>query len=251
LLAVIVALTSVSETCTVVLSALTSRHQDNKAEPETSDLAVILKDLDSLLALTFNSSTKLALALKPASPTYPASLPLILDLTKHTSGIVHCIQLLNSNLHGATIIKEVKYHVKTIVEALRAVVQTFLNLAARGPSAASSGSAGEEYLIRTGALHDLITQARGPNGIPKDNLSAVCRGWKQDRGALEDSLREVSEMVEAAEKSHEDDHTEHDDDDDDDGWDELGLGGTAKMDKDELARAKNVQHSFIIFNELF
>jgi hypothetical protein len=61
----------------------------------------------------------------------------------------------------------------------------------------------------------------------------------------------VSEMVEAAEKSHEDDHTEHDDDDDDDGWDELGLGGTAKMDKDELARAKNVQHSFIIFNELF
>ncbi|OJA19054.1 hypothetical protein AZE42_06307 [Rhizopogon vesiculosus] len=245
---VIVALTSASETCTVALSALAFRHQKDKAEPQTADPAVILKDLDSLLALTFNSGTKLALALKPASPTYSASLPVILDLTKHTSGIVHCIHLLNAELHGATLIKEVKFHAKTIVEALRAVVQTFLNLAARGPSTASSGSAREEYLVRTGALHDLITQARGPNGIPKDNLSAICRGWKHDRGALEDSLREVSEMIEGAEKSHEGNHTE---DDDDNGWDELGLGDTAKMDKDELARTKNVQHLPIIFNQLF
>lgn len=211
---------------------------------------MIIKDLDSLLALTFNSSTKLALALKPASPTYSASLPVILDLTKHASGIIHCIHLLNAELHGTTLVKEVKFHVKSILEALRAVVQTFLNLAARGPSTASGGMAGEEYLVRTGALHDLITQARGPNGIPKDNLSAICRGWKMDRGALEDSLREVSEMIEGAEKSDESDHTE---DDEDDGWDELGLGdtATAKMDKDELARTKNVQHLFVIFNQLF
>ncbi|KAG2037258.1 hypothetical protein BDR03DRAFT_957813 [Suillus americanus] len=124
-----------------------------------------------------------------------------------------------------------------IFEALRAVVQTFLNLAARGPSIARNGSAGEEYLVRTGTLHDLITQARGPNGIPKDNISAIRRRWKQDRAALEDSLREVSEMIDGAEGSESDDV--------DDGWDELGLGDTGvKMDKDELARAKNV-HSVL------
>ena len=201
---------------------------------------MILKDLDSLLALIFNSSTKIVLALKPSSPTYSASLALIVDLTNYTSGITQCIRLLNPNLHGATLIKEVNFHVKAILEALRAVLQTFLNLATRGPSTASSGAAGEEYLFRTGALHDLITQARGPNGIPKDNLSAIRRGWNQDRGALEDSLREVSEMVEKAEKSPEAE-ADHAENDDYDGWDELGLGDTpTKMDKDELARTKNV-----------
>lgn len=193
----------------------------------------------------------MALALKPSSPTYAASLPVIMDLTKYTSGIIHCTDLLNAELHGATLIKEVKFHAKSILEALRAVVQTFLNLATRGPSTASSGSAGEEYLVRTGALHNLITKARGRNGIPKDNLSIICRGWNNDRGALEDSLREVSEMIEDAEKSHESDHTEGDGDDNDI-WDELGLSDTgAKMDKDELARTKNVQHLSITFNQLF
>lgn len=227
-----------AETCTAALSALASRNQRNKSEPQTSDLAVILKDLDSLLSLIYNSSTKLALALKPSSPTYSASLPVIVDLTKYTSGIAHCIHLLNPESHGATLIKEVHHEMIAILEALRAVVQTFLNLAARGPSIARSGSAGEEYLVRTGALHDLITHARGQNGIPKDNISAIRRRWKQDRGALEDSLREVSEMIDGAEGSEGDDV---DGNNVDDGWDELGLGDTgAKMDRDELARAKNV-----------
>ncbi|KAG1753499.1 hypothetical protein EDB19DRAFT_1845125 [Suillus lakei] len=241
---VIVALTSASETCTAALSALASRNQRDKSEPQTADLAVILKDLDSLLALIYNSSTKLALALKPSSPTYSASLPVIVDLTKYTSGITHCIHLFSPDLHGTTLIKEVQHEVTAILEALRAVVQTFLNLAARGPSIPRSGSAGEEYLVRTGTIHDLITQARGPNGIPKDNLSAIRRRWKQDRGALEDSLREVSEMIDGAEGSESDDV---DADDIDDGWDELtgSLGDIeAKMGKDELARAKNV-HSVL------
>ncbi|KAG1875298.1 hypothetical protein C8R48DRAFT_692093 [Suillus tomentosus] len=239
---VIVALTSASETCTAALSALASRNQRDKSEPQTSDLAMILKDLDALLSLIYSSSTKLSLALKPSSPTYSASLPVIADLMKYTSGIAHCIHLLNPDLHGTTLIKEVQHEVTAILEALRAVVQTFLNLAARGPSIARSESAGEEYLVRTGTLHDLITQARGTNGIPKDTISAICRRWKQDRGALEDSLRELSEMIDGAEGSDSDDV---DGDDIDDGWDELGLGDAGeKMDKDELARTKNV-HSVL------
>ncbi|KAG2063817.1 hypothetical protein BDR04DRAFT_1185984 [Suillus decipiens] len=244
---VIVALTSASETCTAALSALVPKNQPDKSEPQTSDLAVILKDLDSLLSLIYNSSTKLALVLKPSSPTYSASLPVIADLAKYTSGIAHCVHLVNPNLHGVTLIKELQYELRAIFEALRAVMQTFLNLAARGPSIARNGSAGEEYLVRIGTLHDLITQARGLDGIPQDNISAIRRRWKQDRVALEDSLREVSEMIDRAEGS-EGDGVDDDDDDDDDGWDELGLDDTeAKMDKDELARAKNVQHLSAIF----
>ncbi|KAG0707756.1 hypothetical protein DFH29DRAFT_823028 [Suillus ampliporus] len=239
----IVALTSASETCTAALSALAS--QRDNAEPQTSDLAVILKDIDSFLSLIYHSSTKLALVLKPSSPTYSASLPVIVDLTKYTSGLAHCIRLLNPDLHGGTLTKVVQLDAIVMLEALRAVVQTFLNLAARGPSIARSGSSGEEYLVRTGALHDLITQARGPNGIPKDNISAIHRKWAQDRGALEDGLREVSEMIEGV------DGSESDGDDDDDGWNELGLGDTgAKMDQDELARAKNV-HSILRLTTLF
>ncbi|KIJ69400.1 hypothetical protein HYDPIDRAFT_172811 [Hydnomerulius pinastri MD-312] len=230
----IVALTFVSQTCTAALSALAAATaRGEKSDPETNDLSVILKDLDSLLALIYNLTTKLALALKPSSPTYSASLPLLQDLAKHTSGVAHCTGLLAENIHGATIVKDVTNRAKEIIEALRALVQTFLNHTARGPQTASSGASGEEYLVRTGTLHELITKARGPAGISKDNQSAVHQYWKADKESLEDNLHEVDRMIQEAEGVDEGD-------DFDDGWDEIGLGDSGKMNKDELARAKNV-----------
>ncbi|KAF8844967.1 hypothetical protein BDN67DRAFT_942534 [Paxillus ammoniavirescens] len=235
----IVALTFNSQTCTAALSALTIRNEDSKlATPQTTDLSVILKDLDSLLALIYNLATKLSLALKPSSPTYSASFPLLQDLAKHTSGVVHCMGLLQEDLHGATLIKNVTSRVKEIIEALRALIQTFLNHAARGPQIADSRASGEEYLVRTGTLHDLITNAKGPSsGIPKDNQTAVCQLWKSDKESLEDNFQEVDRMIKEAERGDGDGDMG---DNLDDGWDELGIDDSAKMDKDELARAKNV-----------
>lgn len=232
----IIALTFVSQTCSTALTALDERDRE-RSNPETSALSVICKDLHSLLSLIYNLSTKLSLALNPSSPTYSASLPLLQDLAKHASGVVYCVSLLNEVQYGATFIKDTTNLVKGILESLRDLVQTFIDLAARDlPS--TSGTTGEEYLARTAALHDLITTAQGPNGIPNDNRSAVRQHWSVDKATLEDGLAEVSRMIEEAER----DDANHpaEEDDFDDGWDELGLGTNTSLSKDELSRAKSV-----------
>ncbi|KAH7889698.1 hypothetical protein F5I97DRAFT_574774 [Phlebopus sp. FC_14] len=230
----IVALTFVSQTCTAALSALSvvPRSEDGASDHETTDLSVILKDLDSLLALIYNLSTKLSLSLKPSSPSYSASLPLLQDIAEHTSAVVHCTDLLRVKLHGATLVKDTAYLSRGIIESMRAVVQTFLD------NATSSDVAGEEYLVRTGTLHELITRARAPSGIPKDNQTAVRHHWKSNQDALDDNLQEVDRMIEEAEN---DDAGNDVEDEFNDGWDELGIEHSRKMEEDELARTKNVR----------
>lgn len=196
--------------------------------------------MDSLLALIYNIATKLALALKPPTPAYSASIPLLNDLAGHPPALAHCTRLLHEDIHGAALIKDVRSRAKEIVDALRALVQTFLNNAARGPQLAGTGAAGEEYLVRTATLHDLITDARSPSGIPKDNQAAVYRAWKSDRESLDDNLQEITSMIKDAES---------DDDPDsqvDDGWDDIGLGHTTTMDEHELARANNVSYPILL-----
>ncbi|KAG6333876.1 hypothetical protein ID866_5219 [Astraeus odoratus] len=228
-----------AETCVAALSALDERTEIS--DPETSDLSIILKDLHSLLSLIYNISTKLSLALKPSAPTYSASLPLLQDLAKHTSGTIHCINLLGVDQHGATLIKDTTDIVRSVIEALNALVHTFLDLAAQESPSTVTETVGEEYLVRTGTLHDLITKAQGPNGIPKDNHAAVRKHWESDKESLEDGLAEVARMIEEAEQDNTDEQATEDDLDD--GWDELGLGPTSSMNKDELARANSVQYS--------
>ena len=105
-------------------------------------------------------------------------------------------------------------------------------------SAPSGAASAEDYLVRTATLHDLITVAQGPKGIPKDNLSAVRKHWSSHKESLDDGLAEVAHMIEEAEGGEKEDGL-------DDGWDELGLGGTNPMSKEELTRAKSVQYSAI------
>lgn len=140
------------------------------------------------------------------------------------------MQLFDADVHGTTLRKEVATTVQDVIEAIRALVQTFLALqtnAGRG-----TGKAGEEYMVRTGGVHDLIEKAKG---VSTDNIGAVRKKWAEDRGSLEDGFREVGEMIEEAEG-------EGDEEDEfgDDGWDEIGLGKGSKMDADELARTKKV-----------
>lgn len=233
----IVALTFVSQTCTTALSAVDDRDRE-RSHAETYDLSVISKDLHSLLSLIYNLSTKLSLALSPSSPTYSASLPLLQDLAKHTSGVVYCVSLLNEVQHGATFIKDTKKIVKGILKSLRDLVQTFIELATCDlPS--TSRTAGEDYLVRTAALHDLITTAQGSNGIPKDNRSAIRQNWSVDKATLEDGLSEVTRMIEEAERDDANRPTAEGDDFDD-GWDELGFGTNTSLDKEELARSKSI-----------
>ena len=94
--------------------------------------------------------------------------------------------------------------------------------------------AGEDYLVRTGTVHDMVEKAR--RELPADNIAAVKKRWKADRGMLEDSLEEINAMVEDAGEGDDDVN----EDDLDDEWDELGFGSTKKMSDDELERTKKV-----------
>ncbi|KAF8559574.1 hypothetical protein OG21DRAFT_1502818 [Imleria badia] len=213
------ALAFASQSCSDALPALGHTHPDPH---------LILADIDALLALIYNIATKLALALKPAAPAYAAAIPLLDDLAHHPPALAHCTRLLHDDIHGAALAKDVRSRAKEIIDALRALLQTFINNAAAGPQLV-----GEEYLVRTATLHDLITNARSPSGIPKDNQAAVYRAWKSDRESLEDNLQEIATMIKDAQSDDQPDQL-------DDGWDDIGLAPSTKMDEHELARANNV-----------
>jgi len=200
----------------------------DQADNTTALLPVLHKDLVSLLSLIHASTTKLALALKPSSPNYPASLNPLKDITSHVSGLARCASLFKSDIHGATLIQEITSVVRDVIESIRSLVQTFMAIENNG------GKAGDEYLVRTGAVHDSIDKARGENGVSKDNTDAVRKKWAQDMGSLDDGLREVREMVEEEEASSGEGEIELIED----GWDELGLGTRERMNKEELQRTK-------------
>jgi hypothetical protein len=199
-------------------------------------LEVLQKDFTSLLTLLHSSTTKCALALKPSSPTYQAALAPLKDISENTAALTHCAQLFSGEMHGATLTKEVFSTVQDMIQAIRALVQTFLALQTH--AGIGTGKAGEEYMVRTGEVHDLIDKARGAKGVSKDNLGAVRKKWAEDRRTLEDAFREVDEMVGEAEEDG--DEEGEDNNEDEDGWDGLGLGKGKKMDKTELERTKQV-----------
>jgi hypothetical protein len=222
--AALAALAVASRACTDALAAIGTPGADSAPGP------AVLADLDALLALVHPLATKLALALKPAAPSYPAAVPLLHELAQHPPALAHCARLLHPPLHGAALTRDVTHRVADILAVLRALLQTFLNSAARGARLAGSG---DDYLVRTAAVHDRIADARGPSGIPKDNQTAVHRAWGSDRDALGDNFQEITRMISDAEADSPPDEL-------DDGWDELEYSTSTSMSRRELARAKNV-----------
>ena len=218
------------EACNSVIVALKTVGSGNlDFQPDTQTL---LRDFTSLLSLLHGSTTKVALTLRPSSPTYSASLLPLRDISIHTSALGHCASLFNSSIHGATLVREVVTVVEDVVESIRSFIRIFLPLE---NDTAKSRSAGEEYLIRVGTVHDVIDKARGPNGLSRDNATAVRKRWSTDGASLEDCLRELSEMIDGEESRSE---SSGEDDSFDDGWDELGIQSGDKMSPKELERAK-------------
>lgn len=205
-------------------AALASLSEPSPSGTRDIDLAVIHKDYISLLSLLHSSATKISLVLKPSSPTYSASLAPLGDISKHLSALSHCAGLFRVD-HGTTLIQEVVSVSREVIESIRALLQTFLDPDAQ-----------DEYLMRTGAVHHLIDKVRAPNGLSKDNLAAVRKRVSQCQGSLDDGLKEVGEMVEDAESTSDADGSKVEED----GWEEFGFESGAKMNSDELERAKKV-----------
>jgi hypothetical protein len=135
-----------------------------------------------------------------------------------------------------TLMREVASVAEDVIQSVRALLELFLTNETYGVE-----HAGNEYLVRTGAVHDLITKARAPGGVSSNNLASVRKKWKQDYDAMDDGLNEISEMIKDAQASTGDDDFE------DDGWDELGIQSSTRMDQTELERAKKVVISITFF----
>lgn len=177
---------------------------------------VLHKDLISFLKLLRASTTKVALSLKPASPTYKASLSPLKDVSDQVAGLSHCVRLFHPSF-GKTLQAEVVATVQEIIHSAIPFLKGFLD-----------EDKSDGYLARVGTVHDLIDKAC--LYLSKDNASAVQKKWKQNQESIEDGMVELEEILEVG------------DDEMDDGWDELGLGDE-KITPEETERTKKVGKS--------
>jgi hypothetical protein len=226
----ILLLTSATQTCSAALASILEHSHKHTSGTHQSDHAVLHKDLLSLLALIYAHTTKLSLTLKPPSPAYKASFGPLKDISDQISALSHCVRLFTPD-HGIILLREVVSVAEDVIQSVRALLQTFLENETHGVE-----HAGNEYLVRTGAAHDLITKARAPGGVSADNVASVRKRWKQDHGALEDGVSEIIEMINNAQAPD----NNPGEDFEDDGWDEIGIPSTQKLDQVELERTKKV-----------
>lgn len=200
-----------------------------------SNLSLLHKDFLSLLSLIYTSTTKLSLVMKPSSPSYNAALEPLKELSDRVASLPHCVRLLQAD-HGKTLAAEANGIAKDVLEAIKALIQTFITIDSEG--SCSRGDAGDEYLVRTGAVHDVIDKARGQNGFSGNNLVAVRKIWNRNQESLDDGVNEVRETMDNTGKVEDD---AEDKDDFDDGWEELGFSSNVKPSPVELERIKKVK----------
>ncbi|KAH9901583.1 Grap2 and cyclin-D-interacting-domain-containing protein [Cubamyces lactineus] len=220
------ALRLLKETCSAALDALKQPLSSTQLSLLSSPppTATLHKDFQSLLTLIYTSTTKLTLVLRPSAPAPRAALGPINDLGTSITSLAACATLFD--LHGSTLSAYARRASREICDSVISLANTFVE------------DSGDEYLVRTGTVHDLVEKAR--RELPADNLAAVKMQWKADRGMLEDSLNDINAMIEDAGEEGGDD-LEGEGFDDDDEWDELGFGSSKKLSNVELERVKKVQ----------
>ena len=121
-----------------------------------------------------------------------------------------------------------------VCQSVLAFAQGFLSITNEADSSSSSQSK-EDYLVRTGTVHECIEKIR--KSLPESNAGAVKNLWLQDRAMLDDSFAEVNTMIEEGGDGNESDEGFGDDDD---LLDELGLGTTKSLSSIEIERVKKV-----------
>lgn len=116
-----------------------------------------------------------------------------------------------------------------------------------------TGAAGEEYLVKTAAIHDIVSRAKldSPSGLSQDNIQAVRKRWNAHGETLSDAVEELDEFIKSAEEDDEED--EGDDEqggDDNDGWAEAGFdfgSSNKKKSPEQIKLAQTVRYvSFLL-----
>lgn len=218
----------VVESCKVALIAI-DRNEPAQDDYPSSDFPTLRKDFLSLLSLIHASSTKVALALKPSAPQHKAALTPLKDLSDNVAALVHSIRLMRRD-QSATILKEYTSLAKTVIEAVESLAQMFLDSA--------KVTATEEYLVRTGTVHNLIDMARKPGGLSLTSRDAVRKMWMQNHESIVDGAEEIQRI--SSSEDPEGDFI-------DDGWEELGINSTIKLSPAELDRTEKVGSSSFPF----
>ncbi|KAH9079403.1 hypothetical protein EDB83DRAFT_2342405 [Lactarius deliciosus] len=199
-----------AQTCTQSISAI-------RTAPDTQNipLSTLRTDFLSLLSLIHSNTTKLSIALNPSSPAYSAAQRPLKDLITNSSTLASNASLFLPDVHGRTLTAEVHSIAKSVLTALEDLARAHLSLITRVPTEAAS----EEYLSKTGIVHELIAQAKAghPQGLSRTNLVAVRKRWLEHAETVSDA----EAMLEVETFADDDD-----DDKDSDGWDdpELDLG---------------------------
>jgi len=228
-----------STTAAALLSSLPLSRPPNLPLP----LSDLHSDLLSLLTLVYNNSTKLTLALNPPGldPSYSAALEPLHDLTKYISTLVSNATSFDPNFHGSALTAEVRSVVDDVVRAVQELAQAHFSFVTHGGNLIGKGK-GQDRLLKTAAVHELIDQARTPGdgGISDCNINAVIRRWKEFGGILNDAVNELGDDDSLDGDGQEDEH------DSEDEWDkELGFNVSSEHNPAEYKFKKEL-HPLVV-----
>ncbi|KAF8964683.1 hypothetical protein BDZ97DRAFT_1904344 [Flammula alnicola] len=213
------------ESCNAAVKGLSEEANDIGDYP-TSDFTILRTDFISLLSILYAATTKVALSLKPSAPQHKASLVPLKDISNNVAALVHSIRLMRLK-EGVTVVREYESVAHNVISSIRALGQTL-------QSSPSDGTASEEYLVRTGEVHELIDTARKSGGLSLNNRDAVRKIWLRDHDSLVDGAEEIQEMCKPSSADEEEGAF-------DDGWEELGISSNQKLSPAELDRTAKVQ----------
>ena len=186
----------------------------------SASIDVLRKDMLSLQRLIHISTTRLSVSLGKPPASYPIALGPLTDLTSHVNQLAACA----SAFPSPALRKEAMWAAAETVRALGALAQHFECRCGRGETV------GDAYLTMTGAVHEAVEKAGQMSG---DETEAVVKAWKINGESLQDSSKEVREMMEDAEGGAEGNGFG-------DGWDELGEGFGGKLRPEEMERVTKV-----------
>ncbi|KAF8517528.1 hypothetical protein BU17DRAFT_91654 [Hysterangium stoloniferum] len=207
------------ETCKAARVSLNSLSQST-SDTESASVDVLRKDTLSIHRLIHTSSTRLSVALGKQPPSYPIALVPLKDLTSQVGQLTSCTTVFPPGL----LRKEAVWAAETTIQALEALAQHFATICRQNKAD------DQEYLIKTGAVHDAVMKAAE---LSESEIDAAVKRWKVNAESLEDSLGEVKEMMEEKREADSEDAT-------DDGWDELGEGFSDTLSVEEMDRVKKV-----------
>jgi Grap2 and cyclin-D-interacting len=232
---------------TLLLSTSTDAiaHLHSKPDSSISPLSALRTDFLSLLSVLYSNTTKLSIALNPSSPVYSAAVTPLNDLITHSSTLASNASLFLPDVHGRALTSEVHSTAKGVLTALQELAHAHISLLAKPTTTkhkidTSRSSGNDDYLAKTGIVHELIRQAKAeqPHGLSKTNLIAVQKRWREHSEIIADAVSTLEADASLPEGDEEEDEL-------DDGWDdpELDLPEAGKQSPEQIQLAKKVRTS--------